>query len=88
MRFIDRKLVGAALLTGLLVACGGGGGGGSTPAPAPTGGTDNTGGATGGTDNTGGATGGTDGGTDLGISGSGAPIALGTIDASCADCSV
>ena len=81
MRFIDRKLVGAALLTGLLVACGGGGGGGSTPAPAPTGGTDNTGGATGGTDNTGGATGGTDGGTDLGISGSGAPIALGTIDA-------
>jgi hypothetical protein len=81
MRFFDRKLVGVALLMGLLVACGGGGGGGSTPAPAPTGGTDNTGGTTGGTDNTGGTTGGTDGGTDLGISGSGAPIALGTIDA-------
>ncbi len=81
MRYFDHKLVGALALSTLLAACGGGGGGGSTPAAAPTGGTDNTGGATGGTDNSGGATGGTGGGTDLGISGSGAPIALGTIDA-------
>ncbi len=76
MRYLDHKFVGALALTTLLAACGGGGGGGSTPAPAPTGGTDNAGGATSGTDNTGGTT----GGTDLGISGSGAPIALGTID--------
>ena len=59
----------------LLAACGGGGGGGGTATPAPTGTTGGTDPATGG-----GTTGGTDGGTDLGISGSGAPIAYGTID--------
>jgi hypothetical protein len=69
------RYLGTAVLVALLASCGGGGGGGGSAAPAPTGTTGGTDPATGG-----GTTGGTDGGTDLGISGSGAPIAYGTID--------
>lgn len=69
------RYLGTAVLVALLASCGGGGGGGGAAAPAPTGTTGGTDPATGG-----GTTGGTDGGTDLGISGSGAPIAYGTID--------
>ena len=70
------RYLGTAVVIALLASCGGGGGGGGAGAPAPAGTTGGTDPATGG-----GTSGGTDGGTDLGISGSGAPIAYGTIDA-------
>ena len=69
------KYFGSVVLVALLASCGGGGGGGGGATPTPTGADGGTDPATGG-----GTTGGTGGGTDLGISGSGAPIAYGTID--------
>lgn len=81
MRHTKINLALTVLLVTGLGACGGGSGDGSETSPVSSSGTDNstsTSGSGSGTNNT---SGGTSGGTDLGISGSGAPIAMGTIDA-------